>query len=268
MASSVAELTLPIHGFQVIISQLFEVVGAQISLLQKFLDSLLLLQHLDEGEAKCRDESGNILFETVVHNEKEAYEVYCAYAHHIGFSVRKEHDTFWPNSKNLKTKDFVCGRAGFKKELKATQIVKYKRADTRSGFPAMIRYAVDAEGNWTVKKFIESHNHSLANPGEKHLLWSSRKISEVNAEVLKLMTQSGIRPRDAFNFLATEVGGVEKLECTKIDAFNFIQRERRCRIENGDANALLQLFTERRVALLGMIMIALVMLSFFIRAID
>ncbi|XP_020585896.1 protein FAR1-RELATED SEQUENCE 6-like [Phalaenopsis equestris] len=161
---------------------------------------------LDESEAKCRDESANILLETVVHNDKEAYGVYCAYAHHIGFSVRKEHDTFWPNSKNLKMKDFVCGRAGFKKELKATQIVKYKRADTRSGCPTMIRDAVDVEGNWTIKKFIESHNHSLANTGDKHLLRSSRKISEVNAEVLKSMTQSEIRPRDAFNFLATKVG--------------------------------------------------------------
>ncbi|XP_020590386.1 putative protein FAR1-RELATED SEQUENCE 10 [Phalaenopsis equestris] len=188
---------------------------------------------LDESEAKCRDESANILLETVVHNDKEAYEVYRAYAHHIGFSVHKQHGTFRPNSKNLKTKDFVCGRAGFKKELKATQIVKYKRADIKSGCPTMIRYAVDVEGNWTVKKFIESHNHSLANPGDKHLLQSSRKISELNAEVLKSMTQSGIRPRDAFNFLATEVEGVKKLECTKINAFNFIQRERRCRIENG-----------------------------------
>ncbi|XP_020571315.1 uncharacterized protein LOC110018364 [Phalaenopsis equestris] len=135
--------------------------------------------------------------------------------------------------------NFVCGKAGFKKELEITKTVKYKRAETTTGCPAMIRYEVDKEGNWGVKKLIESHNHSLANPGDKHLLHSSRKISEVNADVLRSMTQSGIRPKDTFNFLAQEVGGVENLECTKADAFNFIQREKRSRIENGDANALL-----------------------------
>ncbi|XP_020599297.1 protein FAR1-RELATED SEQUENCE 5-like [Phalaenopsis equestris] len=166
----------------------------------------------------------------MVHNEKEAYEVYFVYAHHIGFSVRKDHATFWTNSKNIKTKDFVCGKVGFKKELKIIETVKYIRAETRTGCPAMIRYRVDEK----------------ANPVDKHSLRSSRKISEVNADVLRSMTQSGIRPKDAFNFLAQEVGGVENLECIKTDAFNFIQRERRCRIENGDVNTLLQLFVKRR----------------------
>ncbi|XP_020599318.1 putative protein FAR1-RELATED SEQUENCE 10 [Phalaenopsis equestris] len=181
----------------------------------------------------------------MIHNEKEAYEVYCAYAHHIGFSVRKEHDTFWPNSRNLKMKDFVCGKTGFKKELNVAQTVKYKRIGTRSGCLTIIGYAIDVKGDWTFKKFIESHKHSLANPGDKHLLLSSRKISEFNANVLRSMTQLGIRPRDVFNFLATKVGGVENLKCTKIDVFNLIQREKRYKIENDDANALLQLFIER-----------------------
>ncbi|XP_020592536.1 protein FAR1-RELATED SEQUENCE 5-like [Phalaenopsis equestris] len=205
-----------------------------------------LKMEFSESNASCIEQRGNILLETLVHNEKEAYEVYCAYTHHIGFSVRKDHATFWTNTRNIKSKDFVCGKTGFKKELKITETVKYRRAETRIGCPAMIRYKVVEEDNWTVKKLIESHNNSLANPGDKHLLRSSRKISEVNANVLRSMTQSGIRPKDAFNFLAQEVGGVENLECIKTDAFNFIQRERRCRIENGDANALLQLFAERR----------------------
>ncbi|XP_020573853.1 protein FAR1-RELATED SEQUENCE 5-like [Phalaenopsis equestris] len=203
-------------------------------------------QSLDAAEGHRQSPDTEKLLNAVVQNENEAYEQYCLYAHHIGFTVRKEHSGFWPNSKKLKTKDFVCGKAGFKKELKDTITVRFKRADTRTGCPAMIRYFVDLDGNWSVKKFVESHNHPLAEDGDKHLLRSSRKMCDINADILRTMTKSGIRTSDAFRFLANEVGGVENLDCTKRDAYNFIQRERRVQIELGDANSLIQLFTTRQ----------------------
>ncbi|XP_020592540.1 protein FAR1-RELATED SEQUENCE 5-like [Phalaenopsis equestris] len=181
---------------------------------------------------------------SIIHSEEEAYESYRAYAHHVGFTVRKDHTTYWPNSKKLKVKDYICGKAGYKKEPNNT--VKFRKADTRTGCKAMVRFHVDFEGNWKVAKFIENHNHPLADRGDKHLLRSNRRISGINADVLRSMTGSGIRATHAYNFIATEVGGVENLECTKRDAFNFIQRERRERIEQGDVNALIQLFMERQ----------------------
>ncbi|KAL0925418.1 hypothetical protein M5K25_003744 [Dendrobium thyrsiflorum] len=42
-------------------------------------------------------------------DEKEDYEAYCSYAHNNGFSVRKDHHSFWPNSRKIKTKDFGVG---------------------------------------------------------------------------------------------------------------------------------------------------------------
>ncbi|KAL0910954.1 hypothetical protein M5K25_019051 [Dendrobium thyrsiflorum] len=42
--------------------------------------------------------------------EKEAYEMYCEYAHNAEFSVRKEHHSYWPNSRIIKSKDFVCSK--------------------------------------------------------------------------------------------------------------------------------------------------------------
>ncbi|XP_020598245.1 protein FAR1-RELATED SEQUENCE 5-like [Phalaenopsis equestris] len=164
------------------------------------------------------------LLHAVVHNENEAYEQYCLYAHHIGFTVWKEHSGFWPNSKKLKTKKFICGKAGFKKELKDTITTRFKRADTRTGCPTMIRYFVDLEGNWSVKKFIESHNHPLAEDGDKHLLGSNRKMCDVSVDILRSMTKSGIRTSDAFRFLATEIGtrtrGHELAEKLVLEAFN------------------------------------------------
>lgn len=181
-------------------------------------------------------------------NENEAYESYRTYAHNVGFTVRKDHTSYWPNSRKLKSKDFICGKAGFKKEPNNMDMdrVKYKKADTRTGCKAMVRFAVDVDGNWKVAKLIENHNHPLAESGDKHLLRSSRKISDLNADVLRSMTDSGIRTVDAFNFIASEVGGVENLDCTKTDAYNFLQRERRWKIVQGDVNALIQLFMDRQ----------------------
>ncbi|XP_020585892.1 protein FAR1-RELATED SEQUENCE 3-like [Phalaenopsis equestris] len=110
----------------------------------------------------------------------------------------------------------------------------------------MIQYVIDVESNWTVKKFVESHNRPLTETRDKYFLRSGRKISEINADVLRSMTGSVIRATNAFNFIATEVREVENMKYMKRDAYNFIQGDRRDKIEHDDANSLLQLFMERQ----------------------
>ncbi|XP_020596711.1 uncharacterized protein LOC110036576, partial [Phalaenopsis equestris] len=181
-----------------------------------------------EATHVCNDPIAKKFLSSIIHNEEETYESYRAYSHHVGFTVRKDHTTYRSNCKKLKVKDYICEKAGYNKESNNT--VKFRKADTRIG----------------LEKLIENHNHPLAESGDKHILHSSRRISELNADVLRSMTGSGIRATHAYNFIATEVGSVENLECTKRDAFNFIQRERRQIIEQRDVNALIQMFMERQ----------------------
>ncbi|PKU84691.1 Protein FAR1-RELATED SEQUENCE 5 [Dendrobium catenatum] len=162
--------------------------------------------------------------------------MYCKYAHNAGFSVRKEHHSFWPNSRKIRSKDYVCSKAGFKKSSDLNLQRKYRKSDTRTGCPAMIRFIVDEDGNWKVQKFIESHNHDLARPEDCHLLRSCRYMSDEKASILKTLTEAGIRTVDAFSYLADEVG----------DAYNYIQKEKRAKNEFGDTNSLIQLFKERQ----------------------
>ncbi|XP_020584372.1 putative protein FAR1-RELATED SEQUENCE 10 [Phalaenopsis equestris] len=193
---------------------------------------------ISRAKTNCNDPIARNFLNTVVRNDEEAYKHYCVYAHYVGFTVRKDHITYWAKSKQIKSKDYICGKSGHKRESRLATTVKYRKADTRTGCQAMVRYAIDLDDNWTIKKFVESHNHPLAESGDKHLLHSSRKISELNANLLRSMTSYGIIVADAFNFLATEVVGVENLECTRQDAYNFIQRDKRSRIEQDDANSL------------------------------
>ncbi|KAL0910674.1 hypothetical protein M5K25_018751 [Dendrobium thyrsiflorum] len=65
------------------------------------------------------------------------------------------------------------------------------------------------------------------------------------------MTEAGIRTVDAFSYLRDEAGGVENIGFSKRDAYNFIQKDRRAKIENGDTNSLIELFKERQNVLLG-----------------
>ncbi|KAL0915530.1 hypothetical protein M5K25_015956 [Dendrobium thyrsiflorum] len=189
----------------------------------------------------------NCAFTVAYKDEKEAYEAYCSYAHNNRFSVRKDHHSFLPNSRKIKTKDFVCSKAGFKKQSDLNSQNKCRRSETRTGCPCLIRFSVDEDGNWIVKKFIESYNHYLARLEDRHLLRSGRNIDDERASVLKSITEAGIRTVDAFSYLADEVGCVENLGFLKMDAYNFIQKEKRSKIEFGDTNVLIQLFKDRQV---------------------
>ncbi|KAL0922196.1 hypothetical protein M5K25_006165 [Dendrobium thyrsiflorum] len=202
---------------------------------------------IQKSEVRFTGTSEGFNISVAYKDEKEAYEAYCSYAHNNGFSVRKDHHSFWPNSRKIKTKDFVCSKAGFKKQSDLNSQKKCRRSETRTGCPCLIRFSVDEDGNWIVKKFIESHNHDLARLEDRHLLRSCRNIDDERASVLKSMTEAGIRTVDAFSYLADEVGGVENLGFLKMDAYNFIQKEKRSKIEFGDTNALIQLFKDRQV---------------------
>ncbi|PKU77322.1 Protein FAR1-RELATED SEQUENCE 5 [Dendrobium catenatum] len=57
-------------------------------------------------------------------------------------------------------------------------------------------------------------------PEDRHLLRSCRNVCDVKASVLKVMTDAGIRTIDVFSFLADEVGGVENIGFTRMDAWN------------------------------------------------
>ncbi|PKU68038.1 Protein FAR1-RELATED SEQUENCE 5 [Dendrobium catenatum] len=108
----------------------------------------------------------------------------------------------------------------------------------------MIRFLVDLDGVWMVQKCIESHNHELARCEDQHLLRTYRNISDEKLYVLKSMTEAGIRTVDAFTYLTDDVRCTENIGFSKRDAYNYIQKEKRAKIENGNINFLIELFKD------------------------
>ncbi|KAI0486579.1 hypothetical protein KFK09_029327 [Dendrobium nobile] len=123
---------------------------------------------------------GKFSLSDVYVNEKEAYKAYCNYDQNLGFSIRKDHHNYWPNSRNLKSKNFVCSKVGFKKLSDLNIQRKYRKSDTRTGCSTMIRFTVDEAGYWKVKIFIENHNHDLLRPEDRYLLRSCRFAYEMS----------------------------------------------------------------------------------------
>ncbi|KAI0526957.1 hypothetical protein KFK09_002553 [Dendrobium nobile] len=82
----------------------------------------------------------------VYKDEKEVYECFYTYARDNGFSVRKDHHSFWPNSRKIKSKDFVCSKAGFKKSIDLNSRKWFTRLDVRTGCPSMVRFVTDEDG--------------------------------------------------------------------------------------------------------------------------
>ncbi|PKU68134.1 hypothetical protein MA16_Dca015636 [Dendrobium catenatum] len=109
----------------------------------------------------------------------------------------------------------------------------------------MIRFSVDLNGVLKVQNCIESHNHELARPEDQCFLRFYRNITDEKAFVLKSIMKARIRIIDAFTYLDDEVRGRENVGFSKRDAYNYVQKEKRAKIENGNTTSLIELFKDR-----------------------
>lgn len=136
----------------------------------------------------------------VVHSEKEAYDLYNEFAIRKGFSVKRSKTKFGSgksNSKDLRSKEFRCSKAGSITESSSSSECVRKKFVTKSDCKAMIRFQVK-DGLWTVNHFVVEHNHELASPSKAHLLRSNRLVTIPKANLINSMVNAGIRTRDVF----------------------------------------------------------------------
>ncbi|KAK8936875.1 DNA repair protein XRCC4 [Platanthera zijinensis] len=158
-----------------------------------------------ESAAYAKVKNEQVVF-PIVHSEDAAYAMYCDYAHRTGFSVRKQHLTYWTHTRIIKWREYSCSKAGVK--IKKSSPKKYRKLDTRTGCLACIFFSTDKDGkNWTVSKFVEKHNHPLVPEKEQHLLRSHRNISNmqgkrVDAKKKAIIVDDGEPKAKKFNFLS------------------------------------------------------------------
>uniref|UniRef100_A0A7N0UYE5 SWIM-type domain-containing protein n=1 Tax=Kalanchoe fedtschenkoi TaxID=63787 RepID=A0A7N0UYE5_KALFE len=192
-------------------------------------------------------ELGRELKGKVVISEKEAYDLYCDYAHSFGFSVRRGKQAYYRGTKILCWKHYYCAKQGFKNG-QPSDVVSYHKPETRTGCEAMVQFNIDGNGNWKVKFLSEEHNHQLARHWERHILRSARNVSKDKGEVIEQMVNSGIRPIDAYSFMSKVAGGAQTLGFLQKDCYNHLSMKRMSVIENGDATTLVNHFRKRSIS--------------------
>ncbi|XP_059284934.1 protein FAR1-RELATED SEQUENCE 5-like [Lycium ferocissimum] len=213
----------------------------------------------DENEKKNQEEvSEDVIIELegkmknqIVKDEKEAYMLYCEYAHSKGFSVRKDKQYYFQGSEVVREKRFVCYRHGEKDErLRKSSKVSCNHIDTRSKCPAMIIFKRQIPNSpFTVDRFIKEHNHEMASPKKRHLLKSARSITKAKKLVIENMVNLWYKAnRNLFLHRRKKKWRGDVLGYSKKDCFNFINQLMKSKVEAGDAQSVVNEFNNRQAS--------------------
>ena len=122
------------------------------------------------------ENSDDNLLDKVTYIENEAYNLYNNNALRTGFSIRKGKSRYFNGTKNIRKREFLCSKEGFKVDEDSCEEKNWKKLETRTGCKAFIRFTVENDA-WRVTAFNPEHNYELALPSERHLLRLGHRIS-------------------------------------------------------------------------------------------
>ncbi|XP_072066661.1 protein FAR1-RELATED SEQUENCE 5-like [Arachis hypogaea] len=159
----------------------------------------------------------------VFRTEERAYEFYMRFGKCHGFGVRKG-DYGKDDDRNVIRRRFFCNRAGLRDEKHYNRLdrKRFHKPETRTNCQAKLSIYLDKESsNWKVWKVILEHNHECGKG-------SARWYAKLWATYVK---DTWVHDRDSGG------GGYSLLGFTKKDAYNYLDRTKRARIADGDANS-------------------------------
>ncbi|GFY84445.1 TIP41-like family protein [Actinidia rufa] len=150
---------------------------------------------------------------------EEAYLFYCRYAQEKGFS------SCWKGE-------------GKNKQSGQTA------AQSRMNCPAHIR-VVNRDGKFNLNRVVLDHNHEQS-PGKARYFKSNRVLDEHVKRRLELNDKAGIKMHKTYELLQIEAGGHDKLPYLKKDCRNYLDKQRRLRLVEGDAEAMHRYFMKMK----------------------
>ncbi|XP_057770842.1 protein FAR1-RELATED SEQUENCE 5-like [Salvia miltiorrhiza] len=177
----------------------------------------------------------------------EAFLLYCDYAKHTGFSVRKGNQERFSKTKEVRMKTFVCSCRGLTPTTHIEgRLAVYKKHSSRCNCQALLRIARVEGGPWKVTTFIKDHNHELFPKDQAYLLSSSRHISHTKKSMLEALHSAGIPISRACRFMENEAGGPENTGFIRRDVYHHMDNVRRkSKMADGVSIAFMQYFVDK-----------------------
>ncbi|KAF8396266.1 hypothetical protein HHK36_017881 [Tetracentron sinense] len=153
-----------------------------------------------------------------------SYDHYNAYARISGFSVRKDSSRY---GKDTIQRRFVCSNQGTRhqKWVDRVDAKKEPKSVTRTGCAAKLE-VIQKNEKCIVHKFVEGHNHALNTPSKRHILRSSKKMTENSKRLIKSWNDSGLRLSQCHNLMANEAGGYKNLGFDEVNMRGVIRRSK------------------------------------------
>ncbi|XP_022032748.1 protein FAR1-RELATED SEQUENCE 5-like [Helianthus annuus] len=119
------------------------------------------------------------------------------------------------------------------------------RGTIRTGYKAQLMICSVDESSFTVKKFVDGHNHKFVCPQDIHMLPTYKKLSEVQEEMIWELGTLNLGPVKAFHIMRKRYGGFEKVGTTVDDCKNFRTRSNSY-IGEYDADMVINRLTDKK----------------------
>ncbi|RYR49364.1 hypothetical protein Ahy_A07g035845 isoform B [Arachis hypogaea] len=185
------------------------------------------------------DITENDILRKVFRSEDDAYEFYKRLGKFYGFGIRRG-DMFKDEKGNLVRRRFFCNREGQRDKKHYNRIDRKRphKPETRMNCEARMCIYLDKDSSlWRVKKIILNHNHDMTHPGMVHLITSFRSLTDAAKAQLDGFQGCGISTAKTMRYMAGVSGGYSLVGFLKKDAYNYVDKRRRAKIVDGDANA-------------------------------
>ncbi|XP_035829959.1 protein FAR1-RELATED SEQUENCE 5-like [Helianthus annuus] len=159
---------------------------------------------------------------------EQAYAFYQSYAKLAGFSIRKGGEVY--SGGIIKTKYFVCSKEGHKPlciddhSKSKKQFKTRNRGTIRTGCKAQLMICTLDDRLYTVKKFVDGHNHKFVCQNDIHMLPAYRQLSDVQEEMVWELGTLNLGLVKAFQIMRKRYGGFENVSATVDDCKNFRKR--------------------------------------------
>ncbi|PIA65430.1 hypothetical protein AQUCO_00100727v1 [Aquilegia coerulea] len=169
---------------------------------------------------------------------EDAKNFYNRHAMRKGFGTRVKRSCI---DRKTKEKNFVwlsCSKEGFKIEKEG---VVHKRPNPRVGCDAHLKVKMDSN-KWKIISFESEHNH-VCSPSKSHRFRSHKHMESGSKKRLELHCDAGIRVNKSFHSMVVDAGGHANVLFGQKDARNYVNKYKRLKLQEGDAEAMHKYFT-------------------------
>ncbi|RYQ89233.1 hypothetical protein Ahy_B09g095984 isoform C [Arachis hypogaea] len=171
--------------------------------------------------------------------DDDAYEFYKNFGRYHGFGVRKG-DSRRDDDGNVRRRRFFCNKEGLRdpKHYNRLDRMRVHKPETRTNCKAKFSIHLDKSASiWRVRKINNNHNHELTPQVMVHLIPKYRSLTEGAKAQIDGFRECGISTAKTMRYMAGLAGGYSLVGFLKKDAYNYIDKQRREQIVDGDAES-------------------------------